>query len=59
VTVVVVVTSPPEVGTPVEDEADPLDEAAQATLRVSDTPLLAQVDSNVVAAAVQRLAMER
>jgi hypothetical protein len=51
-TVVVTVTSAPEVDTLVEDEA------AQATLRVSDTPLLAQVDSNVAAAAVQRLAME-
>ena len=55
----VVVTTAPEVGTLVEDEAAPVDEAAQATLRVSDTPLLAQVDSNVAAAAVQRLAMER
>jgi hypothetical protein len=36
-----------------------LEAAAQATLRVSGTPLLAQVDSNVAAAAVQRLAMER
>lgn len=64
----VVVTSALEVGTLVdryEDVADPLDElselevAAQATFRVNCTPLLAQVDSNVAAAAVQSLAMKR
>ena len=41
------------------DEASELDAAAQATFRVNCTPLLAQVDSNVAAAAVHSLAMER
>jgi hypothetical protein len=47
-----------------EDPADALDEAveleaaAQVTSRVNCTPLLAQVESNVAAAAVRSLAME-
>jgi hypothetical protein len=46
-----------------EDEADvetdEVEAAAQATFRANCTPLLAQVESNVAAAAVHGLAMER
>lgn len=48
-----------------EDPLDPLDEvvefeaAAQATFKVNCTPLLAQVESNVAAAAVHHLAVQQ